>query len=279
MDVKFATRPAPRTHHPNEDFIVATNRAVVVLDGLSVPDGMETGCVHGTTWYVEQLGTRLLVEVTQIPLIPLQETLANAINEVASLHANTCELDHPGTPAATVAILRTAGWIEYLVLSDATIVLDTLYEGVQVINDGRVETTATNAEQSLLATPAGSPARDELRKEMISERRSARNTEDGYWVAASSPMAAGHAITGSYRPGKVRQAAVLTDGAARLAAFGVADWPEILQTLEDKGPDELIMHVRTAEASDPECTTWPRSKPHDDATVAHCRIDSLRTAW
>lgn len=279
MDVTFASRPAPRTSTPNEDFIAASSHAVVVLDGLSVPDGLETGCTHGTSWYVQQLGTRLLTRAIQVPPVPLTEVLAESINEVAALHADTCDLTHPGTPAATVAILRTAGPVEYLVLSDAVIVLDTLYDGLQVINDGRVEATAALQEQSLLATPAGSPGRAELRKEMISERRSARNTEDGYWVAASSPAAAGHAISGSFRPGKVRQAAVLTDGAARLVSFGRTDWPGMFQILESKGPDELIMQVRDAESSDPGCVTWPRSKPYDDATAAYCRIDNIRTRW
>lgn len=278
MDVTFATRPAPRGG-PNEDFVAATNQAVVVLDGLSVPDGMDTGCIHGTPWYVQQLGTRLLVKVTGVPLIPLADALADAITEVTALHADTCDLTHPGTPAATVAILRAAGFVEHLVLSDASIVLDTAYDGIQVINDGRVDATAVAQERAVLGSPAGTEEHAALRREMIETRRAARNTMDGYWVASTDPAAARHAISGAYRPGHVRQAAVLTDGAARLATFDNGNWGAVLRVLERGGPDELIMQVREMESSDRECVTWPRSKPYDDATVAYCRIDNLRTRW
>lgn len=279
MDVTFASRPAPRSSGPNEDFVAATGQAVVVLDGLSVPQGMETGCTHGTPWYVQQLGTRILARAAQAPFGPLSEVLAESITEVAALHSTACDLTHPGTPAATVAILRTVGPIEYLVLSDSFIVLDTISAGIEVINDSRVEGTASSKEQSLLATSADSPFRAELRKEMVAERRSARNTKDGYWVASSSPEAADRAITGSLRPGKVQQAAVLTDGAARLVSFGLTDWKGALDILDTKGPDHLIMQVRDAERSDPGCTNWPRSKPYDDAAVAYCRINNIRTRW
>ncbi|WP_242911462.1 integrase [Actinomadura terrae] len=260
----------------NEDYVAATSHAVVVLDGLSVPDGMDTGCIHGTPWYVQQLGTRLLGRVTEIPLVPLAEALADAIREVAELHADTCDLTHPGTPAATVAILRTAGHVEYLVLSDAVVVLDTIYEGIQVIEDGRVNETAMAHSEALLSSPAGTAAHAAARREMIAERRTARNKVGGYWVAAALPDAADYAVTGSMRPGKVRQAAVLSDGAARAVAFGLHDWAGLLAVLETAGPDELLCHVRAAEQGDAEATTWPRPKIYDDAVAAYCRINNIK---
>lgn len=277
MDVTFASRPAPGGG-PNEDFAAATSHAVVVLDGVSVPDGMDTGCEHGTSWYVQQLGTRLLVRVTAVPLVPLADALADAITEVADLHADTCDLTHQGTPAATVAILRTSGWTEYLVLSDASIVLDTLYDGIKVIQDGRVDATAIDQERSVLAAQAGGTLRAALRREMIAARRATRNTPDGYWVASTDPEAARYAITGSERPGRIRQAAILSDGAARLATFGTS-WDGIIEILEQDGPDALIMRTREAERSDIDCTLWPRSKPFDDATAAYARINNIRTKW
>jgi hypothetical protein len=278
MDVTFATRPAPRGG-PNEDFVAATNEAVVVLDGLSVPKGMDTGCIHGTPWYVQQLGTRLLVKVTGMPVIPLDDALADAIAEVTALHADTCDLGHPGTPAATVAILRTLGFVQHLVLSDASIVFDTTRNGIEVVQDDRVTNTAANQERSVLAAHASSAQRAGLRREMIEERRTARNTLDGYWVASTDPIAASHAIVGAHRPGQVQQAAVLTDGARRLVDFELADWPTVFKLLDEQGPDELLGRVRDAENSDRECAIWPRSKPYDDAAVAYCRISNFRIRW
>lgn len=279
MDVTFAGRPVPRSGGPYEDFVIATREVIILLDGVSVPNGMETGCIHGTDWYVRQLGIRLLQHTSQVPTEPLANCLALSINEVADLHKGSCDLTHPGTPAATVSVLRTTGRIDWLVLSDAVIALDTLYEGLKIIRDTSVESTAVDQAASVFATAVGTPEHAERRRQLITERRTSRNTSGGYWIAAANPEAAGHAITGSMRPGHVRQAAVLSDGAARLVDFGRADWRDVFDLLEQRGPDELISQVRDAEADDVQCLTWPRTKPYDDATVAYARIDNARTNY
>lgn len=89
---------------PNEDWVGATADAVVVLDGLSAPEGFDSGCLHGTVWYVRQLGNQLVHLASVDHDEPLAEHLRAAITAVADLHADTCDLDHPGTPAATVAV-------------------------------------------------------------------------------------------------------------------------------------------------------------------------------
>ncbi|MGH3875201.1 MAG: hypothetical protein ACRDSR_27510 [Pseudonocardiaceae bacterium] len=95
----------------------------MLLDGLSTPKGFQTGCWHGTPWYVRQRGTQLLATH---PDRTLREALACTIQTVAHIHADTYDLFHPGMPLMTVALL-CAGLsdVECLVLSDALIVLDT----------------------------------------------------------------------------------------------------------------------------------------------------------
>jgi hypothetical protein len=105
MQVAFATQPAA-DGALNEDFIAVTTQLVILLDGASVPEGLETGCRHGTAWYVARLGTRLLEELAAQPSQLPTDALAAAIHGVASLHADTCELDHPGAPSAALALLR-----------------------------------------------------------------------------------------------------------------------------------------------------------------------------
>jgi hypothetical protein len=271
-DVQFATRPSPHGGLLfGEDFVAATPNAVVVLDGVSVPAGMETGCAHGTPWYVQQLGTRLLVKVGTEARdgTSLGDLLAEAIEETSALHSDTCDLSHPGTPAATVAVLRSFGLLEYLVLSDSAVVLETL-QGIEVIQDSRVEATAVELAGVVLATATSDETHAERRRAMITERRAARNVPGGYWIASSDPDAAAHAVTGRVR--HMRRAAVLTDGAMRLRDFGLATWGEVLDTLDLHGPAELIRQVRGAEDEDPTCIKWPRTKAYDDATAAFCRF-------
>jgi hypothetical protein len=102
MQVTLASRRSPDATS-NEDFIAATARAVVVVDGASVPPELGTGCGHGTAWFARQLGTQLLALLSTEADHSPADSLAQAISGVAALHADTCDLSHPGSPSATVA--------------------------------------------------------------------------------------------------------------------------------------------------------------------------------
>jgi hypothetical protein len=239
---------------PNEDWCGVTADAVVVLDGVSVLPGIVSGCVHETPWYVRQLGIRLLSAMTRDPSRPLAAVLGAAIAEVTALHADTCDLSTIGAPSATVAAVRSAGpELEYLVLADVTVVLETA-SGLDVMTDSRVA-----------ASVAGLDARSPRLGERLGEaRRAHRNRPGGYWVAADDPVAADHAITGSVPLETVRGVMVLSDGAARLVDLFGRDWAHAVAA----GPAEIIRQVRALEDEDPGCVRWPRTKHRDDATAA-----------
>jgi hypothetical protein len=272
MHVAFATQPAPGST-VNEDAIAATDRVVVLLDGASIPQGLEIDCRHGTAWYVAQLGTELLEQLTDQPDQLLTDALASAIQAVASLHADTCQLDHPGGPSAAVALLREADQtVDYLVLADTTILLDEP-AGIQVISDDRLAQVAVTEHSAMHREATGSLTHQRRYAELVTELRRHRNQAEGYWVASSNPDAAYHALTGSIRRLDVRRAALLTDGATRLVdRFQIMAWPHLLDLLDREGPYALIKQTREAESTDPEGRRWPRSKRHDDASAILCRF-------
>jgi hypothetical protein len=272
MHVAFATQSAPGAA-VNEDAVAATERVVVLLDGASVPQGLEIGCGHGTAWYVGQLGTELLGQLTGQPDQLLTDGLASAIQAVASLHADTCQLDHPGGPSAAVALLREADQsVDYLVLADTTILLDEP-AGIRVISDDRLAQVAVTEHSAMHREATGSPTHQRRYADLVTELRRHRNQAEGYWVASSTPDAAYHALTGSVPRLELRRAALLSDGATRLVdRFGVMAWPGVFDVLDREGPYSLILQTREAESSDPEGLRWPRSKRHDDATAVLCQF-------
>jgi hypothetical protein len=272
MQLTLAIQPAPGAA-ANEDFVAAAPEGVVVLDGASVSAGLEIGCHHGTAWFVQQLGTTLLTLLVTEPDRPLAAVLGQAIGDVAGRHAGICDLAHPGTPSAAVAILRERRQlVDYLVLADAIVVLD-LPGGVQVVTDDRLAQLATVEHAAMHQQPTGTAVHRQRYAELMAELQRQRNSDDGYWVASSNPEAAVHALTGTVNRGGLRRAAVLTDGATRLAdRFGLLDWAGLLDVLQRNGPASLIEQVRDAERSDPEGRRWPRSKRHDDATAVFCRF-------
>jgi hypothetical protein len=91
-------------------------------------------------------------------------------------------------------------------------------------------------------------------------------------VAAADPAAAGESLTGAVHLHEVRRVAVLSDGAAGLVEFGLAEWEHVLSILAGDGPQALIGEVRRSEATDPRGERWPRYKASDDATAVYVRF-------
>ncbi|MGN9763021.1 hypothetical protein [Streptomyces sp. SD31] len=246
---------------------------VVVLDGLSAPKDLPMGCMHGTPWFVRQLGTTL-INLIGDDAVSLREALRRAIAVVNDLHRDTCDLDQEAVPASTVVMIRERGrFLDYLVLSDNVLVLDLGTAGIKTIVDKRVEETATEEMQAALQGPTGTPEHTARVSKLVSVQRNLRNKPGGYWVAATNPAAADEAITGSVELERVQQAALLTDGASRLVdSFGILSWADLLTLLRTEGPAMLITRTREAELSDPTGYRWPRFKRSDDATAAYVTI-------
>lgn len=91
-----ATVPG-RPDYDNEDFVAASHNTIVLLDGAGTPVGSESGCRHGVAWYSRHLGTTLLNLATDQAALPLRDAHAASIDQVASLHRETCDLAHPGS--------------------------------------------------------------------------------------------------------------------------------------------------------------------------------------
>ncbi len=270
MLVAIASLPA-KPNQPNEDFVAATSEAVVLLDGAGTPAGSASGCVHGVAWFARRLGTSLLAAIAREDDSNLVGCLAASISKVRAFHADTCDLEHPGSPSATVLALKVRERaVDYLVLADSVLVIDCL-TGLRVITDDHEAKIGRQFRGRMDSIPNGAPEHEEAHREYVENLRAHRNRPGGFWVASTEPEAATHALTGSVPRAQLRAAAVLSDGASRLVdRFGLASWEGVLKTLETRGPLELLRQVRAAENGDLDGSRWPRGKTHDDASVAHC---------
>ena len=241
----------------NEDWAAVSPYAAVVLDGVTVFEEANSGCIHGTPWYVNQLGPRLLAAASTQD-VSLQAALRDAISAVADLHADTCDLNQVGAPSAAVAIVRIGEHsVEYLVLADVTILLDSA-DGLSVLSDERVADTVNDL--------AG---KESVGAEVMKRRERYRNREGGYWVAAADPSVADHAKTGQIPLKGFGHAALMSDGVTRLVSpFEQTSWHGLLAAVLNSGPASVIRHVRSIEAADAQGERWPRFKVSDDATIA-----------
>ncbi|MFF5053444.1 hypothetical protein ACFY1S_09715 [Micromonospora sp. NPDC000663] len=273
MRVRSASAPAPG-RAVNEDLVFRFGPLVGVLDGATVPEGFDTGCVHGPEWYVRQLAARIGVAEAARPAARLTSNLAAAILAVRADHAGQCDLDHPGTPSSTVCLLRDCGdQVDYLVLCDSPLVLDAGGR-VSVVTDDRLETAMAELRRTVATVPAGPVDPVTRFRHAVGVQRERMNRTHGYWVAAADPDAAFHAVTGSvprHGPGAVRRAALLSDGASSaVEQFGLTDWTGLLDLLSADGPGALLDRVRAAERDHPD--RLRRHKATDDASVVFCEF-------
>ncbi|GAA0948733.1 protein phosphatase 2C domain-containing protein [Kribbella koreensis] len=259
---------------PNEDFVVVTPDLAIVVDGAGVPMG---GCHHGVAWYAQQLGARTLAALAGRPDLPLMEGLHEALVAVATSHADTCDLTDPGTPCAAVGILRIGPeTVDTLALSDVTVVVEN-GDGPQVTCDLRIEEISGTEPDAVAGLLFNTPEHKAALTALVSNQTRTRNRADGWWVAAAEPEAARHAVVNTYARGDIRRLAIFSDGATRPAdQMGLYTWSEYLDLLDNVGAAGLIAHVREIEIADPDGARYPRTKRHDDATLATWRA-SLST--
>jgi hypothetical protein len=271
-EIRAATLPGT-PGRDNEDAYAVLASLVVIADGATSPAQLGDGCVHGPAWYARRLVANTVAAHVEEPVARPAYLLAEAITRTTAAHADTCDVDHPGTPSATVAMLtvdqaHTAHW---LVLGDCTLLLDT-DQGLRVVCDDRLSNTS-HAERAALLSGEAAVSSDEHGRRiaaLVEAQRQHRNRPGGFWVAATDSQAAHNALTGSQTigPAGLHRAALLTDGAARLVdTYRLTDWPTALQQMAEEGPARLLHAVRAAEVADPDGARFRRIKGSDDATA------------
>lgn len=250
-----------------EDRLFITDRAVVVLDGATSHDP-DYPSAHE---YVDSLGHELCRYLTSSS--DLSNILASAIESTAE---RLCL--HPGgrAPSSTVAILRAgADTVETLVLGDSSVVIGCTDGTQDVISDERLDA---------LDFPESQLYREHLRaghgydsdhfgllRSLQRKQRQHRNRGHGYWIAEADPEAAHHSITRRYPLDRVRWAILATDGAVEPLTPLRISWEEVAG-LDGHGLAQLLGRTHRWEAeTDPDGVRLPRSKRHDDKTIAIVR--------
>ncbi|MFG2022038.1 protein phosphatase 2C domain-containing protein [Actinomadura geliboluensis] len=272
MRVLIASEPG-RLERDNEDFAAAAPELLLVVDGAGAPAGVESGCVHSVSWYARNLGGLLLAAAADVG-VGLDEALAVSIERINTLHATTCDLGHPGSPSATVALARVHdGQLEHLVLADSVVVLDRLDQEPTVVTDDRLAEVIARLDEPGDRPAVGSDEHAGRLRHRVERLASYRNQPGGFWVASTKPEAARESLMGSTPLGDLDAVALLSDGASRLAdRFDLMSWPDLLGVLRKDGPGELIARTREAEAADPDGVRWPRGKTSDDASAVYWAV-------
>ncbi len=256
---------------PNEDFVGAVPEIVVLLDGAGIP-GTEEVCCHGVSWYSRTLGGTLLASMAREGRTDPVQALADGIDRVAAQHRHTCDIAHPNSPQASVAMIKFEDdRADYLVLADAFVVLDRVDGGSQAITDPREVMVRRECASPLHGLAVGTVEYQEARLSAVESLRARRNQPGGYWIAKDDPHAAAQAVTGSTPLADLNGAALLSNGASRIVdPYLLAEWPAVMEALRTSGPEVLLQGIRRAESEAGAGVALPGYQSPDDATAAYC---------
>lgn len=272
IDTHAASWPGHETR-PNEDVYLCLDDLIVVADGATAPPSLGSGCIHGPRWYARQLVAKAAVAHTGNLELALTAVLGEAIRDTTAAHTDTCDVAHPGTPSATVVMLRSRPQsLQWLVLGDTTLALEEIGGDVQVVSDRRLG-NSSKAERFAVLTGDSTDGHHAERVAALSNaQRRFRNVEGGFWIAAADPDAAHHAYTGEQLlpAGASWRASLMSDGASvAVDTYELTDWRGTLDALAKTGPSDFLATIRAVEKADLELVDFPRMKVSDDATVVY----------
>ncbi|RKE09691.1 protein phosphatase 2C domain-containing protein [Catellatospora citrea] len=259
LDAVTVSEPAPGG--ANDDLLLVSGRWAVVLDGVSSYPVPDVGCQHTVPWFVSRLGLHLGYGLAVASTSTLPNLLATAIEQTAAEHGPACDLGHPLTPAATVAIVRLIGdQVEWLVLGDATVAWMLADGSASAITDDRAD-----------HLPDAPVIVADVRRYDPDFVARVRNQPGGFWVAAADAGAANQALTGTLRQQDVQRVGLMSDGITRLVERYDWSWADVFAHVDQRGARSLVDAVRKAESDDHDPSRW-RGKPHDDATAVIARL-------
>lgn len=243
------------------DRIFVAPNAVIVLDGASA---FASGSADASK-YVDTLGEHLRAAIVGYPKADLSDLLAQAIESTA----DALSLRPGHSPTSTVASARwSESTVDLLVLGDSQIATP---HGL--LRDDRLDTIASaerTAYRDRLRAGHGYDDRHrDLLAQLQAEQARHRNQRGGYWIAEADPLAAPHAITMSLPCSALPWLVLATDGAYRLLdhlGIHVEDATTASQLAD------CLARCESWEAnSDCNGTRLPRSKRHDDKSIALLR--------
>ncbi|AKH82887.1 hypothetical protein AA958_12310 [Streptomyces sp. CNQ-509] len=248
----------------------------VVVDGVT-PAGPSV-CRHGVAWFAARIADEMARAAESQREGSLADCLAQAVTRTAAAHGDGCAPTAPGAPEATMVALRwDANRVDYLVISDATLLFENADGAVEAVLESSLDRVLSRPEVSRLraeyeAWPVGSVERERAVRAYSDLVDGFRNTPSGFHTVSGDPAVADYTLCGSRPRGELRSAAALTDGMARWRdLFGFGGWEDLLALLRTRGTSELVRQVRSAEDADPQGIRFPRRKARDDASAVYLR--------
>jgi len=269
----------------NEDHWGQTTCAAWVLDGAtSLTDPPLLTGASDAEWFVAALSSALSRRLGAVP-DDLRATLADVLTDVRgrfSAEARALpEASKPyEQPSASMALAVLRGrTVEIATIGDVRAVLRRSNGSVSSVGESNVHVgeRQTIAELSrLLASGMSHREASQRLRPAILRHRATMNVDGGYWVLSTAFDVVDTISIRVVDADSIASIVLLSDGLYRLVdVFGRFAESEIAAIAAAGGLGGLYALLREIESADPECRTFPRVKPFDDATGVVVKVDEV----
>lgn len=269
-------------HVHNEDAVGSTPVAAWVIDGTKGPfDHTLTPGPTDATWHAQALNAALLAQYAD-PVTDPFSALTEAANLLSRAYTTTAAAapSHE-QPSACLALVAIDSFMKLHLFNvgDCRILIEKAGKVTIFGSSGieRLENTAKAEFMRLRATMGDDydpwPL---LRSRLRQNFQTAMNKPGGYWVVHPTlPWlhAIEHAEVSAH---DIDHVLIASDGFFRLVnVFGAYDAAALVaNALRDGDLRTLCTELRSREADDPSCRSYPRLKLMDDASAILVRIES-----
>lgn len=187
----------------NEDLVWTDDGAAIVLDGATgLTDRTFTDRESDGQWYVETLTEE--IEKRIYDNSPLSDVVATAIDNLATRYdklTGTTTLEEHEIPSAAGVIFRwTNDELEYFVLGDCSLVVQTSDEIIPIIGDGPRDLDQRVVDEMVtIREQREEISYQELRAQvqpLLIKHRKMKNQPNGYWALGLNADAVTHAKRG-----------------------------------------------------------------------------------
>jgi Protein phosphatase 2C len=264
----------------NEDRVGYTRDCAWVIDGATGIGNGLTKEPSDAAWFARTVDAALREFLPRNPELPTADILRLVVrhcHKLLRLEADREPADRSEYPCGAIALVRArAAELELTVLGDCRIVYRDLQGAVRFFGSSRIEIfeqrTLGLAARLLRDNPdleAG-----ELRRRLapqLRENRQSMNVPGGYWVLSVDEEAINH-LDQTVIPNTGASLAIASDGFLRLVDIFHALLPaDLLEIRDNAGARFHLKSLRQIEADDPQCRTFLRVKPSDDASIIAIR--------
>lgn len=260
MKIKAATLAGGEM---NQDYYAYGDTYALVLDGASSFLSEQTSIDAAT--YVKALGESLAAQLEYCEVEEIPEVVATAIEEVVKKY----ELVEESSPNSTIVIVKwNQNEVVTYVLGDSSCLIIEKDGYFTEITDNRMnkfgESVRKNYRERLSLGFGFDECHKKLLRKLQRTQKKFRNTNQGYWIAGTSPKAASFGLFYMIGLPNTMFLILATDGGMNALR---SDELISLDKLRHVDLKKTLQRQHERETKDSNGKRYPRSKIHDDKTL------------